>query len=68
MVRKADNTYKPWCSHRTARNQPKHRAEMSLICTTSLSHVPVNIHHNDGQDKKITSFQPAWLIRCSTPH
>ena len=20
------------------------------------------------QDKKITSFQPAWLIRCSTPH
>ena len=20
------------------------------------------------QDKKVTSFQPAWLIRCSTPH
>ena len=20
------------------------------------------------QDKKITSFQPAWLIKCSTPH
>ena len=26
------------------------------------------VSHKTRQDKKITSFQPAWLIRCSTPH
>ena len=38
-----------------------HRDAVSVIPTVKSILVT-------NQDKKITSFQPAWLIRCSTPH
>ena len=38
---------------------------MHYNCLYSFCRRPWIVDH---QDKKITSFQPAWLIRCSTPH
>ena len=49
------------CLHRrdiqiaTIDKQPMHSPDITANCEAV-------------QDKKITSFQPAWLIRCSTPH
>ena len=53
-----------------------HTEACLLQCTSIGAHQdccltaggPIHCNKTRQEDKKITSFQPAWLIRCSTPH
>ena len=42
--------------------------ELALLTASCARSGNGNLLYDSRQDKKITSFQPAWLIRCSTPH